>query len=142
MNDFTPLPALAGGLLIGASAVLLLGLNGRIAGVSGIAGGLWFAPRGEYAWRLLFILGLMFGAGAWMAFGPAQPAPRTGFPTGLLVLGGLLVGYGTSMAGGCTSGHGVCGLARLSWRSLAATGTFLGAAVATTFVARHLLGGG
>ncbi len=101
--------------------------------------GLWFAPRGERAWRWLFVLGPMLGAAAWVGFGP-QPLPREAFPKALLVLAGLLVGYGTSMCGGCTGGHGVCGLARMSRRSLVATAVFMGAGVATTFVARHLLG--
>jgi uncharacterized membrane protein YedE/YeeE len=137
MSNFSPWTALAGGALIGVAAVLLLWLNGRIAGVSGIAGGLWFSARGERAWRVLFIAGLLFGAGAWAWFGGRVPAPRTQFPTGLIVLAGLLVGYGTSLGGGCTSGHGVCGVARLSPRSLAATAVFLVAAIATTFVVRH-----
>ena len=135
--DFTPGSALAGGALIGLAAVLLLWLNGRIAGISGIAGGLWFAPRSERSWRWLFLAGLMLGAGLWAVLAP-QP-PRQGFPVSLLLLAGLLVGYGTSMCGGCTSGHGVCGLARLSPRSLAATGMFMLTAAATTYVVRHLL---
>lgn len=139
--SFTPATAALGGLLIGTSAVLLLWCNGRIAGVSGIAGGLWFGPTGERRWRLLFLVGLVLGAGTWALFAGA-PERRAAFPPGALVLAGLLVGFGTSMAGGCTSGHGVCGLARLSPRSLAATATFLAAAVATTFVVRHLLQAG
>ncbi len=139
MTPFTPWPALAGGALIGLAAVLLLWLNGRIAGISGIAGGLWFSAAGERAWRLRFVGGLIVGCVAWIAYS-GQPAPlRSGFPTGLLVLAGLLVGYGTSLAGGCTSGHGVCGLARFSVRSLVATAVFLGVAIATTFVVRHVL---
>lgn len=139
MTHFTPWTALAGGTLIGAAAVLLLWLNGRIAGVSGIAAGLWFGARGERLWRVLFIVGLVAGCGAWI-LASGQPSPRrAGFPVWALLGGGLLVGYGTSLAGGCTSGHGVCGLARLSVRSLAATATFLVVAMATTFVVRHLL---
>ena len=139
MNEFTPWTALAGGALIGLAAVLLLGWNGRIAGISGIAGRLWFAPRGDRAWRWLFLLGLMLGAGLWAWLSPTPMAPRQGFPVSLLLLAGLLVGYGTSMAGGCTSGHGVCGIARLSSRSLAATGVFMLMAVITTYVVRHVL---
>ena len=139
MTSFTPWSALAGGALIGLAAVLLLWLNGRIAGISGIAGGLWFAPWGERAWRWLFLLGLALGAALWALLAPQPPVPRSGFPASLLLLGGLLVGYGTSMCGGCTSGHGVCGIARLSPRSLAATGMFMLTAVATTFLVRHLL---
>jgi uncharacterized membrane protein YedE/YeeE len=139
MNPFTPWTALAGGALIGVAAVLLLWWNGRIAGISGIAGRLWFAPRGDRAWRWLFLLGLMLGAGLWTLLSPTPVAPRQGFPVSLLLLAGLLVGYGTSMAGGCTSGHGVCGIARLSARSLTATGLFMLAAVITTYIVRHLL---
>lgn len=139
MTDFTPYAALAGGALIGSAAVLLLWLNGRIAGVSGIAAGLWFGAPGERLWRVLFIVGLVAGCGAWLLLS-GQPAPRrAGFPVWALLAGGLLVGYGTSLAGGCTSGHGVCGLARLSLRSLAAAATFLAVAIATTFAVRHLL---
>jgi uncharacterized protein len=139
MTSFTPFSALAGGALIGVAAVLLWWLNGRIAGVSGIAGGLWFAVRGERAWRVLFVAGLILGAWGATALGVARIPPRTGFPPGLLVLAGLLVGYGTSLGNGCTSGHGVCGMARLSRRSLVATAVFLAAAFVTTFVVRHVL---
>jgi uncharacterized membrane protein YedE/YeeE len=147
MSNFTPLPALIGGLLIGLAAVLLLVLNGRIAGVSGIAAGLVSPPdaqaaTGSRGWRVVFLLGLVAGAGGYVALGGAAALPRTGFPVWALLLSGLLTGYGTSLAGGCTSGHGVCGLARLSLRSLAAVAVFLGVAMATTFVARHLLGVG
>ncbi len=140
MSNFTPWSALAGGALIGLAAVLLLWSNGRVAGVSGIAGGLWFAPNGERAWRWLFLVGLLLGAGLWALMSPTPMVPRSGFPVSFLLLSGLLVGYGTSMSGGCTSGHGVCGLARLSPRSLAATAVFMLAGVATTYVVRHLLG--
>jgi uncharacterized membrane protein YedE/YeeE len=139
MTEFTPWTALAGGLLIGLAALLLMAANGRIAGVSGIAGGLWSAVRGDRVWRLMFVAGLVGGCAMVLALGVRQPLPRPGFPVGLLVLAGLLVGYGTALASGCTSGHGVCGLARWSTRSLAATATFLGVAVVTTFVVRHLL---
>lgn len=139
MTSFAPWSALAGGALIGLAAVLLLWCNGRIAGISGIAGGLWFAPRGERAWRWLFLVGLLLGAGAWALLAPAATLPRQGFPASLLLLAGLLVGYGTSLGGGCTSGHGVCGLARLSPRSLVATGVFMTSAIATSYVVRHLL---
>lgn len=139
MTSFTPWSALAGGALIGLAAVLLLWCNGRIAGISGIAGGLWFAPGGERAWRWCFLVGLMLGAGAWALVAPTPVLPRQGFPVSLLLLAGLLVGYGTSLGGGCTSGHGVCGLARLSPRSLVATATFMASAVITTYVVRHWL---
>lgn len=133
------LQSAAGGLLIGASASGLLWLTGRVAGISGIAGRLPFAPPGDRAWRCLFLLGLL--GGAWLTFVLlGQPAnTRAHFPTWLLVTAGLLVGYGTATSGGCTSGHGVCGMARLSLRSGVATGVFLLTGIATTFVARHLL---
>ncbi len=139
MTAFTPLNALLGGLLIGTAAVLLLWLNGRIAGVTGMITGLLVKPSASQTWRLLFLLGLIGGAALYAHGGAATPL-RQGFPLPLLVLAGLLTGYGTAQANGCTSGHGVCGLARLSLRSLAATATFLGVAVLTTYLVRHLLG--
>jgi uncharacterized membrane protein YedE/YeeE len=140
MTQFTPVSALIGGLLIGLAASVLLVLNGRIAGVSGVLGGLLVPRPGERAWRLLFLLGLVFGAGAYLAVtGSASPV-RQGFPVPLLIAAGLLTGFGTARANGCTSGHGVCGLARLSLRSLAATATFLLVAILTTWFSRHLLG--
>ena len=139
MTTFTPLAALSGGLLVGLAAVLLLWLDGRIAGVSGIGGGLWFAGAGNRAWRVLFLAGLVLGAWGSSALGVTQAPPRSDFPPGWLVVAGLLVGYGTSLGHGCTSGHGVCGIARLSRRSVAATAVFLATALLTTFVVRHLL---
>lgn len=134
-------PALAGGVLIGLSATLLLWLDGRIAGVSGIAGGVLFPGAGDIAWRVAFLGGLVVAAGAYMAFVPGALQPRADFPRAGLVLAGLLVGFGTRMGNGCTSGHGVCGLGRLSPRSLAAVVTFMATAIATTFVVRHAWGG-
>jgi uncharacterized membrane protein YedE/YeeE len=140
MNHFTPLPALLGGLLIGLSACLLLWLNGRIAGISGILFGLLPGSGDGRLWRGLFLLGLILGSAAWLALSH-NPAPlRQGFPMPLLLLAGFLTGLGTARANGCTSGHGVCGLARLSLRSLVATLTFLAFGLATTFVLRHVLG--
>jgi uncharacterized membrane protein YedE/YeeE len=138
VTHFTPWTALAGGVLIGASAVLLLWLNGRIAGISGIVGGL-LSGASDRVWRLLFIAGLVLGAGIWFFVHGSATAPRSGFPVSALMIAGLLVGYGTSLAGGCTSGHGVCGIARLSPRSLVATAVFLMTALVTTFVVRHVL---
>ena len=143
MAHFTPLSALLGGLLIGASALLLLGLNGRIAGISNIAGQLLTLPRqagGERRWRLLFLLGVVGGALLYTAFAPVTPPVRPHFPAWLLALAGLLVGFGSSLGGGCTSGHGVCGLARLSLRSLVATVTFLLSGIVATYLLRHLWG--
>lgn len=134
----TWLPALAGGVLIGLSATLLLWLNGRVAGVSGILNGVVFPRVGDVSWRVAFLVGLVAVGGLYMAFVPGAPLPRTDFPRIALVLAGLLVGWGARMGNGCTSGHGVCGLGRLSMRSLAAVLTFMATAIATTFVVRHL----
>lgn len=130
--------ALAGGVLIGLSATLLLWLNGRVAGVSGIVDGVVFPKTGDVAWRLAFLVGLVAAGGVYMALVPGAPLPRTDFPRIGLIAAGLLVGFGTRMGNGCTSGHGVCGLGRLSMRSLAAVVTFMATAIATTFVMRHV----
>jgi uncharacterized membrane protein YedE/YeeE len=130
--------ALAGGVLIGLAATLLLWLDGRIAGISGILNGVLFPRAGEVAWRVAFLAGLVGAAGLYMAFVPGAPLPRTDFPRPGLVVAGLLVGFGTRMGNGCTSGHGVCGLGRRSLRSLAAVATFMATAVATSYVLRHL----
>jgi uncharacterized protein len=140
MDDFTPLTALAGGILIGVSASLLLWLNGRLAGVSSITSGLLRFARDDVLWRILFLAGLVLGAFAWYSTAGAAPVPRESFPALLLLAGGALVGYGTSLGSGCTSGHGVCGLGRLSLRSLVATAIFLVTGIATTFVVRHVFG--
>jgi uncharacterized membrane protein YedE/YeeE len=146
MESFTPYSALAGGLLIGLSATLLLWFNGRIAGISGIARGMLSGDRSGFLWRALFLLGLV--GGAWFYYWLAAraghsdflPHARAGFPPALLIVGGLAVGFGTALGRGCTSGHGVCGMARLSPRSIVATLTFLAAGIATTYVVRHILG--
>ena len=130
--------ALAGGVLIGLSATVLLWLNGRVAGVSGILNGVLFPKLGDVAWRIAFMAGLVAAAGLYMALVPGAPQPRSDFPRAALVLAGLLVGFGTRMGNGCTSGHGVCGLARLSLRSLAAVATFMAMAVSTTCMVRHV----
>jgi len=134
---FTPWASLAGGVLIGIAAAMFLLLNGRIAGISGILGGLLRPAGGDIAWRAAFLGGLLF-APALYALVTRYPLPtiEAGYP--LLVLAGLLVGAGTRYGSGCTSGHGVCGLSRLSPRSLAATAAFMAAGFATVFVARHL----
>lgn len=141
MNNFTPWSALAGGALIGLSAVVLMWCNGRIAGISGIlAGGSGLASKGERAWRWLFLLGLLMGS-ALVVFGlPGQPAftPRTNFPAWLLLPAGLLVGFGSRLGSGCTSGHGICGIARLSPRSLAAVAVFMASGAVTVFLLRHV----
>lgn len=137
----TWLLALAGGVLIGLSATLLLWLNGRVAGISGILDGVLFPHGRDVAWRGAFLLGLIAAAGLYMAVVPGAPQPRADFPRVGLVVAGLLVGFGTRMGNGCTSGHGVCGIGRLSVRSLVAVGTFMATAIATTFAMRHLWNG-
>ena len=134
----TWMAALAGGVLIGLSATLLLWLNGRVAGVSGILNGVVFPKAGDVSWRLAFLVGLVAAGGLYMAFVPGAPLPRADFSRVGLVVAGLLVGFGTRMGNGCTSGLGVCGLGRLSMRSLAALVTVMATAIATTFVIRHL----
>jgi uncharacterized protein len=141
MENFTPFSALIGGALIGAGASILLLLNGRIAGISGILGGLLLPERGDAAWRFLFLLGLPIGAGLWWYVNPTAGIRITGSMP-ILIAGGFLVGFGSRVGSGCTSGHGVCGMARLSRRSLVATCTFMAAAFVTVYVTRHLLGMG
>ena len=136
MHDFTPIPALAGGALIGLASVWLLAANGRIAGVSGILFGL---VESRDAWRAWFISGLLLAGLAWQAAGGALPR-REGMPTLWIIVAGLLVGFGTRMGGGCTSGHGVCGLGRLSLRSLVAVVVFMLAGMLATWFMRHVLG--
>lgn len=136
----TFLPALIGGAFIGLSATLLLWLNGRLAGISGIVWRLFFAKPGESLWRVLFLIGVVGGATLYYAFFGNAPVARPTFPVWLMIVAGFLVGYGTSLGNGCTSGHGVCGLGRLSLRSLVATVIFLVVAIITTFVVRHLFG--
>jgi uncharacterized membrane protein YedE/YeeE len=136
--NFTPLTALAGGVLIGLASVWLLVANRRIAGVSGILHGLFAQPPGDRAWRAAFIAGLLVAGALWVLF--TQPNPgRAGF-LGWAALGGFLVGVGTRVSGGCTSGHGVCGLGRLSLRSLVAVIVFMAGGMASVYVMRHVLG--
>jgi hypothetical protein len=139
-TEFTPFASLAGGAMIGAAAALLWLSLGRIAGISGILGGLAGAPPADRGWRFAFLVGLV---GAPLAYALLLGPPETTITAGpaLLIAAGLLVGFGTRLGGGCTSGHGVCGLARLSPRSIAATGVFMAVAAATVFVTRHLIGG-
>ncbi|MCC5795489.1 MAG: YeeE/YedE family protein [Chromatiales bacterium] len=142
MENFTPFSALAGGLMIGSAALLLLALSGRIAGVSGIVNGAIENPGSDRTWRLAFVLGLVAGGSLYLLVWPQGVTVREGFPTGWLIAAGLLVGFGTRLGSGCTSGHGVCGIGRLSPRSLVATLTFMVAGVLSTAVTRHLLGVG
>ena len=142
MEPLSPLVAVAGGLLIGSSAALLLLLSGRIAGVSGLlAGALRLQEDGPpWAQAGAFVLGLPLGA--WLVATLVRtPQIEVTSSLPLLLAAGLLVGFGTRLGSGCTSGHGVCGMARLSPRSLAATATFMAAGFATVFTVRHLLGG-
>lgn len=140
MNDLTFYSALLGGGLIGGAAALLLWLTGRIAGISNIAGNLFFTTAGDRLWRALFLLGLVGGAGIYYAAFGNAPVARPHFPVWLLVVAGLLVGFGTSLGSGCTSGHGVCGLGRFSKRSLVAVAVFLSTGIATALVVRHIFG--
>jgi uncharacterized membrane protein YedE/YeeE len=137
-THFTPWTGLAGGLLIGLSAALFLLFNGRIAGISGIVGGLLRGTKGDMSWRFAFLLGLVLAPLAYALISPL-PQAHVEAGTGTLISAGLLVGIGTRYGAGCTSGHGVCGLARLSPRSLVATLSFMLAGFATVFVVRHLL---
>lgn len=140
IEGFTPVSALVGGLLIGSAAVVFLALNGRIAGISSIAGGLIKPAAGDAGWRIAFIIGLVVGAGVYGL--PAGVPVEIEAPLPVLLIGGFLVGFGTQLGSGCTSGHGVCGIARLSKRSILATLTFMAAAVVTVFLVRHVAGGG
>jgi uncharacterized membrane protein YedE/YeeE len=140
MSDLAFYSSLGGGLLIGGAASLLLWSTGRIAGVSGIAGRLFFSAAGDRLWLVLYLLGLVGGAAFYYALFGNAPVARPHFPGWLLAAAGLLVGFGTSLGNGCTSGHGVCGLGRLSKRSLAATLVFLIAGIISAVVTRHLFG--
>lgn len=138
--SFTPWSALSGGALIGLAAALFVLLNGRIAGISGIVGGLLVPGRGDVAWRVAFIAGLVLAPLGWLT-GSALPPLRieAGYP--LIIAAGVLVGLSTRYGSGCTSGHGVCGISRLSPRSVVATLCFMGTGFLTVFVVRHLIGG-
>ena len=136
-NAFTPVTALIGGALIGAAAAAFVVLNGRIAGVSGILGGLLRPARGDIAWRAAFVAGLVAAPLAYGVFA-ALPAIRVDTDIAVLIAAGLLVGVGTRYGSGCTSGHSVCGISRLSPRALVATLAFMAAGFATVFVACHL----
>ena len=138
-SSFTPVPSMVGGLLIGLAAALFILLNGRIAGISGILGGLLRPTSGDIAWRLAFLVGMLVSPLLWLLFAglPAIDIDA-GYP--LLIAAGLLVGISTRYGSGCTSGHGVCGLSRLSPRSLVATLAFMGSGFVTVYIVRHLLG--
>ncbi len=140
MTEFEPISALVGGLLIGLAASLLLLANGRLAGISGILGRTLALESGQLSWRILFLLGLPIGAGlVGIIQGGLVTDVRASIPT--LVVAGVLVGFGTQLGNGCTSGHGVCGVSRGSRRSIAATCTFMITAAAVVFMVRHVFGG-
>lgn len=136
-NHFTPWASLGGGVLLGIAAAMFVLLNGRVLGISGIVGGLVRPVSGDAGWRLAFVAGMIAAPILWRVFAPL-PVPRIEATQPVLVIAGLLVGWGTRYGSGCTSGHGVCGLARLSPRSLAATMAFMAAGFATVYLARHL----
>ena len=138
-SNFTPWSALAGGILVGLAAASFLLLNGRIAGISGILGGLLTPFKGDIAWRSAFMLGLLGAPAVWLLAADLPAIEiNAGYPA--LIIAGLLVGVGTRYGSGCTSGHGVCGLSRLSPRSLVATLSFMATGFITVFVIRHVLG--
>ncbi len=139
MTSFTPFSALLGGVLIGISASILMLADGRIAGIGGILGEFLGLRRGETLWRLVFLAGLVAAPLVYVMLG-GRPAFDITHSAATLIGGGLLVGFGTRMGNGCTSGHGVCGIARLSQRSFVATVVFTATGAATVFVARHILG--
>ena len=141
MTEFTPYSALAGGALIGLAAVLMMALNGRISGVSGMFHNA-VRTSDVRGWRLMFLLGLILGGWLYAALFPGDITAREGFPVSLLVFGGFVVGFGTQLGSGCTSGHGVCGISRMSTRSIAATGMFMLTGFISAFALRHLLGVG
>ncbi len=139
MESFTPVSALIGGILIGLAATGLMALNGRIAGISGIVGAAMGARAEELGWRLAFVLGLFLGPWLVLAAHGSLPPIVLDAPLAVIVAGGLLTGFGSRLGSGCTSGHGVCGIARLSPRSLIATLIFTASGMAMVFVMRHLL---
>jgi uncharacterized membrane protein YedE/YeeE len=141
MGHFTPIASLAGGILIGLSAAAMLLVNGKITGISGIFGGILRPAKADTLWRACFIGGLVVGGIMLRAFLPSAFEFGTGRSIGTLTVAGLLVGIGTRLGSGCTSGHGVCGVARLSARSIIATATFIGTGAAVVYLVNHLLGG-
>ena len=139
-TTFTPIQALIGGSLIGAASVALMAFHGRIAGMTGILTGI-FLPKDDWGWRLAFLVGAIAAPVVFMLL-TGTPLPlQSDIPSWAIIVGGTLVGIGVTFGGGCTSGHGVCGMARLSTRSIAATLTFMATTLVTVFVVRHVLGG-
>jgi uncharacterized protein len=140
MANFTPTASFLGGMLIGCAAALLWLANGTIAGISGILGNLLTARAGDIAWRIAFLAGLIGAPWLYALFG-GTPAIRLDASVPLILIGGLLVGFGTRLGAGCTSGHGICGIARLSVRSIVATCVFMAAGFVTVFITHHVAGG-
>lgn len=140
MENFTPYSALLGGVLIGLSATLLLLFNGRIAGVSGILSGIFIRPAGDRLWRFMFVLGMVISGLIYQLIKPGAFVEYDSLPLVLLILGAFLVGFGTRMGSGCTSGHGVCGIGRVSPRSILATVVFMVAGFISVYVLHHLVG--
>jgi uncharacterized membrane protein YedE/YeeE len=139
MQDFTPISGFVGGVLVGLAVALMLPLNGRIAGISGIVGGLLtLRLRGTF-WRAAFVVGLVLGALTYLSTAEGGTPVRVLASLPAILVGGLLVGFGTRLGSGCTSGHGLCGMAHLSRRSVVATATFFGVAMLTVFITRHVL---
>lgn len=141
MENFTPISATIGGGLIGLSAVMLMAFNGRIAGISGVFSGVAFAQSGDRLWRLLFVIGLIGSPLIYTLLSGRTPAFDLSANLPLILVGGLLVGFGTRLGSGCTSGHGVCGLSRLSPRSFISVLLFMGSGMLTVALARAGLGG-
>ena len=141
MENFTPVSALIGGAIIGLGAAVMLLANGRIAGISGIVGGMLSPVSGDILWRACFAIGLVIGAGVYAAMMPERFVVSFDASTITAVAAGLLVGYGSRLGSGCTSGHGVCGIGRLSQRSYVATPIFMASAILTVWVVRHGMGG-
>lgn len=139
MENFTPIASTIGGVLIGLSAAIMLFANGRITGISGIFGGVLQPREGEFSWRAAFVVGLLAGGGVMFAISPELFAVTVDRSIAVVAVAGVLVGFGTRLGNGCTSGHGVCGLSRFSARSLVATLSFMAAGAITVFVFNHLL---
>lgn len=139
MENFTPISSIIGGVLIGLSATLLLLFNGRIAGISGILGGLFLQPA-DRAWRFIFLVGMIASGFSYQWFYPGSFSEAPEMPLLLLIAGGLIVGFGTRMGSGCTSGHGICGIGRISTRSIVATCVFMGSGGVTVYIMKHVLG--
>ena len=141
MTNFTPVSAAIGGGLIGLSAVLLMLLTGRVAGISGIFGGCLGFGTNDKGWRIAFVAGLILAPliASWIGY--AMPSPQMPASWAVVIAAGLLVGFGTRLGGGCTSGHGICGIARLSSRSIMATAIFIFTAIVVVTLTRHVLAG-